>query len=181
MGFFKRRREPELFERPPAPAGAAGPVQVVLHDPGSNKIQVIKLVREATGLGLKESKDLVEAAPSTIGGLGDAAAAELVAALEKAGARAGSSAARPWEAQDARRRRHGREPPAALRAVQPGQGRLDRIGHPEGMSENSMPAEGEPAPDFTLPNQDGEEVTLSGLRGRPIVLYFYPKADTPGR
>jgi peroxiredoxin len=40
------------------------------------------------------------------------------------------------------------------------------------MSENSMPAEGEPAPDFTLPNQDGEEVTLSGLRGRPVVLYF---------
>jgi thioredoxin-dependent peroxiredoxin len=48
------------------------------------------------------------------------------------------------------------------------------------MSENSMPAEGEPAPDFTLPNQDGEEVTLSGLRGRPVVLYFYPKANTPG-
>jgi len=40
------------------------------------------------------------------------------------------------------------------------------------MSENSMPVEGEPAPDFTLPNQDGEEVTLSGLRGRPVVLYF---------
>ena len=42
-----------------------------------------------------------------------------------------------------------------------------------------MPAEGEPAP-FTLPDQDGEDVTLSGLRGRPVVLYFYPKADTPG-
>ena len=37
------------------------------------------------------------------------------------------------------------------------------------------------APDFTLPNQDGEEVTLSSLRGKPVVLYFYPKADTPGR
>ncbi len=37
-----------------------------------------------------------------------------------------------------------------------------------------------PAPDFTLPNQDGEEVSLSSLRGRPVVLYFYPKADTPG-
>jgi peroxiredoxin Q/BCP len=36
------------------------------------------------------------------------------------------------------------------------------------------------APDFTLPNQDGEDVTLSSLRGRPVVLYFYPKADTPG-
>ena len=101
MGFFRRHREPELFERQPAPApaGAVGPVQVVLHDAGSNKIQVIKLVREATGLGLKESKDLVEAAPSTIGGFGDAAAAELVAALEQAGARAGSSAALPWETQ----------------------------------------------------------------------------------
>ena len=40
--------------------------------------------------------------------------------------------------------------------------------------------EGTEAPDFTLPNQDGEDVTLSSLRGRPVVLYFYPKADTPG-
>ena len=39
---------------------------------------------------------------------------------------------------------------------------------------------GETAPDFTLPNQDGEPVTLSSLRGGPVVLYFYPKADTPG-
>jgi len=39
---------------------------------------------------------------------------------------------------------------------------------------------GQDAPDFTLPNQDGEEVTLSGLRGRTVVVYFYPKADTPG-
>src|SRR5215210_7956819 len=39
---------------------------------------------------------------------------------------------------------------------------------------------GAQATDFTLPNQDGEEVTLSSLRGRPVVLYFYPKADTPG-
>jgi peroxiredoxin Q/BCP len=37
-----------------------------------------------------------------------------------------------------------------------------------------------PAPDFTLPNQDGEPVTLSSLRGQRVVLYFYPKADTPG-
>ncbi|MCW3012697.1 MAG: thioredoxin-dependent thiol peroxidase, partial [Solirubrobacterales bacterium] len=36
------------------------------------------------------------------------------------------------------------------------------------------------APDFTLAGQDGEDVTLSSLRGRPVVLYFYPKADTPG-
>ena len=43
-----------------------------------------------------------------------------------------------------------------------------------------MIAPGETAPDFTLPNQDGEPVTLSSLRGRPVVLYFYPRADTPG-
>ena len=43
-----------------------------------------------------------------------------------------------------------------------------------------MIAEGERAPDFTLPDQDGEPVTLSDLAGRPVVLYFYPKADTPG-
>jgi peroxiredoxin Q/BCP len=39
---------------------------------------------------------------------------------------------------------------------------------------------GQPAPDFELPDQDGEPVTLAGLRGRRVVLYFYPKADTPG-
>ncbi len=39
---------------------------------------------------------------------------------------------------------------------------------------------GTEAPDFTLPDQDGTEVTLSSLRGAPVVLYFYPKADTPG-
>jgi peroxiredoxin Q/BCP len=39
---------------------------------------------------------------------------------------------------------------------------------------------GQAAPDFTLSDQDGHEVTLSELRGKPVVLYFYPKADTPG-
>jgi peroxiredoxin Q/BCP len=39
---------------------------------------------------------------------------------------------------------------------------------------------GQEAPDFTLPDQDGEPVTLSAHRGGPVVLYFYPKADTPG-
>jgi thioredoxin-dependent peroxiredoxin len=43
-----------------------------------------------------------------------------------------------------------------------------------------MIEEGQQAPDFTLPDQDGNDVTLSDLRGRPVVLYFYPKADTPG-
>ena len=39
---------------------------------------------------------------------------------------------------------------------------------------------GDTAPDFTLPDQHGDPVTLSGLRGKTVVLYFYPKADTPG-
>jgi thioredoxin-dependent peroxiredoxin len=39
---------------------------------------------------------------------------------------------------------------------------------------------GDAAPEFELPNQDGEPVALSSLRGRRVVLYFYPKADTPG-
>ncbi len=39
---------------------------------------------------------------------------------------------------------------------------------------------GAPAPDFELPDQDGEPVRLSALRGRPVVLYFYPRAGTPG-
>ena len=43
-----------------------------------------------------------------------------------------------------------------------------------------MIEEGQKAPDFTLPDQDGNEVTLSELRGKPVVLYFYPRADTPG-
>jgi len=39
---------------------------------------------------------------------------------------------------------------------------------------------GDTAPDFTLPDQDGNPVKLSALRGKPVVVYFYPKADTPG-
>jgi peroxiredoxin Q/BCP len=40
--------------------------------------------------------------------------------------------------------------------------------------------EGDKAPDFTLSSDTGDEVTLSSLRGKPVVLYFYPKDDTPG-
>jgi thioredoxin-dependent peroxiredoxin len=43
-----------------------------------------------------------------------------------------------------------------------------------------MVEQGDIAPDFTLPDQDGNPVKLSDLRGQPVVLYFFPKADTPG-
>lgn len=39
---------------------------------------------------------------------------------------------------------------------------------------------GQPAPDFELPDQDGRTVKLSDYRGQSVVVYFYPKADTPG-
>ena len=44
----------------------------------------------------------------------------------------------------------------------------------------SVLKEGATAPDFELPDQAGDTVKLSGLRGRRVVVYFYPKADTPG-
>ena len=43
-----------------------------------------------------------------------------------------------------------------------------------------MVEEGKPAPDFELRSDGGETVRLSELRGKPVVLYFYPKDDTPG-
>ena len=43
-----------------------------------------------------------------------------------------------------------------------------------------MNNEGDQAPDFTLQSDAGTDVTLSSLRGRPVVLYFYPRDDTPG-
>ena len=43
-----------------------------------------------------------------------------------------------------------------------------------------MVEEGDPAPDFELATDTGERIRLSGLRGRPVVLYFYPEDDTPG-
>ncbi|WP_210648833.1 thioredoxin-dependent thiol peroxidase [Nocardioides sp. SYSU D00065] len=41
-------------------------------------------------------------------------------------------------------------------------------------------AAGDPAPDFTLPSDTGEQVSLAGLRGRRVIVYFYPAAMTPG-
>jgi thioredoxin-dependent peroxiredoxin len=43
-----------------------------------------------------------------------------------------------------------------------------------------MVSEGNPAPDFELASDGGERVKLSDFRGKPVVLYFYPKDDTPG-
>jgi thioredoxin-dependent peroxiredoxin len=43
-----------------------------------------------------------------------------------------------------------------------------------------MLTQGDPAPDFTLLDQDGNDVSLSDYAGRKVLVYFYPKADTPG-
>jgi len=45
---------------------------------------------------------------------------------------------------------------------------------------NDWVEEGKAAPDFTLPADDGTKVHLKDLRGKPVVLYFYPRDDTPG-
>ncbi|MGN0535393.1 MAG: 50S ribosomal protein L7/L12 [Eubacterium sp.] len=76
----------------PAEGGAAADEKtefdVVLAEVGGNKIQVIKAVREATGLGLKEAKEIVDGAPSTIKEAVPTADAEaLKAKLEEAGAK----------------------------------------------------------------------------------------------
>lgn len=47
-------------------------------------------------------------------------------------------------------------------------------------SRRPMPDAGDLAPDFDLPDDRGERIKLSGLRGKRVVLWFYPKADTPG-
>ena len=78
-----------------APAAAAAPAEeektefdVILADAGSNKIGVIKVVREVTGLGLKEAKDLVDGAPKTVKeAIAKADAESLKKKLEEAGAK----------------------------------------------------------------------------------------------
>ncbi len=79
----------------PGAGGAAAAAEeqtefnVVLTGFGANKVAVIKVVREATGLGLKEAKDLVEAAPKAVKeGVSKEEAAELKKKLEEAGATA---------------------------------------------------------------------------------------------
>jgi peroxiredoxin Q/BCP len=48
------------------------------------------------------------------------------------------------------------------------------------MTDNARLAPGDMAPDFTLPTNDGSELTLSSLRGKKVILYAYPAAMTPG-
>ena len=79
----------------PAAAGAAAPAEeeksefdVILTDAGASKMNVIKLVKEVTGLGLKESKELVDSAPKPVKeGVSRADADDLVAKLTEAGAK----------------------------------------------------------------------------------------------
>jgi large subunit ribosomal protein L7/L12 len=79
---------------PAGGAGAAAPAveektefDVVLKDAGGKKIQVIKVVRELTGLGLKEAKDMVDGAPQTVkAGVSKDEAASIKAKLEEQGA-----------------------------------------------------------------------------------------------
>ena len=71
-----------------APAEEKSEFDVVLKEIGANKVQVIKAVRELTGLGLKEAKDLVDGAPKTVKeGLAKAGAEEAQKKLEAAGAK----------------------------------------------------------------------------------------------
>lgn len=51
---------------------------------------------------------------------------------------------------------------------------------PHLLSRSTKPIAGSVAPDFTLPSQDGTPVTLKDYRGKWVVLYFYPKDQTPG-
>lgn len=51
---------------------------------------------------------------------------------------------------------------------------------PRLLSRSATPAEGSNAPDFTLPSQEGSSVSLKDYRGKWVVLYFYPKDQTPG-
>ncbi len=48
------------------------------------------------------------------------------------------------------------------------------------VTDNHRLAPGDPAPDFTLPDADGKDVSLADYRGRKVIVYFYPAASTPG-
>src|SRR5262249_53810157 len=77
-------------------------------------------------------------------------------------------AQRPRRRADHRVRRHRLTAPS------------DRHASVGAMSEQKRLSEGDPAPDFSLPDSTGKQVSLSDYRGRPVVVYFYPAASTPG-
>lgn len=55
------------------------------------------------------------------------------------------------------------------------------IGHNPANTETSFMLEpGQPAPDFTVPDENGKQHSLADYQGKTLVLWFYPKADTPG-
>ena len=94
---FKEKFNVTALAAPMAMPGGAAPAaeaaeekedfDVVLEGVGDKKIQVIKVVRELTGLGLKEAKELVDGAPSTVKeAVGKAEAAEMKSKLEEVGA-----------------------------------------------------------------------------------------------
>lgn len=83
-----RWRQPAAGGGGDAAAAGGDTVSAILSDVGANKIQVIKVVRELTGLGLKEAKDLVDAAPKAIKeGIAKSEGEKIVAALAEAGAK----------------------------------------------------------------------------------------------
>ena len=94
--LFKEKFNVQAMAAPVAVAAGGGEAavaeekdefDVVLESPGDKKIQVIKVVRELTGLGLKEAKDMVDGAPGTVKeGISKADAEAMKAKLEEAGA-----------------------------------------------------------------------------------------------
>jgi peroxiredoxin Q/BCP len=73
-------------------------------------------------------------------------------------------------------------PQAQLARVPPPPWHPRRLAPPRDAIVGFMPVlkEGDASPEFTLKDDNGRDVTLSALRGRPVVLFFYPKDDTPG-
>src|SRR5262249_36748722 len=92
------------------------------------------------------------------------------------------------ETRDRAMRMRGLEPPRGFPHTDLNRARLPIPPHPRLLGADSVAAgnlrtvveEGKPAPDFELTSDAGETVRLSDLRGTPVVLYFYPRDDTPG-
>lgn len=101
------------------------------------------------------------------------------------GKKRAAAVAKPSVARNATRRtggdkKKGGSGPAATKPSSP-TSRVARSSGTAGKSRDpSWPRVGAPAPDFTVMDHDGSPVRLSSFRGRPVVLYFYPKDDTPG-